>query len=304
MKKLKTALSLCKTPEKLALPLALNGFLDWMSDKMLITLLYKAAFGEKPNLENPKTFNEKLQWLKLYDHRPEYTMMADKYAVRKYVADTVGEKYLIPLLGKWDRVEDIDFAALPNQFVLKCNHDQGSVVICRDKSSFDIEAAKKKLKYKLGKNHYKVLREWPYKNIKPCIIAEKLLQNASYNDELSDYKILCFNGEPKLIEYHRGRFRHHTEDFYDTNWRKTDIVRVGTPVSDEIYERPPILEEMLEFARKLSNGIPHVRVDCYCSDGKIYFSELTLYNSAGLGKFNKNYDELLGSWITLPEKTD
>lgn len=303
MSKIKTALSLCKSPIKMMRPLSQNGLLGWMPDKMLIELIYKASFGEKPDLENPKTFNEKLQWLKLYNRRPEYTMMADKFAVRKYIAETVGEQYLIPLLGKWDSAEDIDFEALPNQFVLKCNHDQGSVIICRDKTEFDVGAAKKKLKYKLGKNHYKSLREWPYKNIKPCIIAEKYMQNSSDDEELTDYKVLCFNGEPKLIEYHLGRFGKHTQDIYDTDWNKTDINQPDIPMSDFVAEKPAILEEMLCCSKKLAQNIPHVRVDWYYTGGRMYFSELTFFDASGFDSFNGSYDELLGNWLQLPEKS-
>ena len=303
MSKINTFIKLLSSPSKMIRPLANNGLINWMSDKMFISCVYKSVFGKRLDLTNPETFNEKLQWLKLYNRRPEYTMMVDKYRVRQYINDKIGSEYLVPLLGMWKNVEDIDFERLPNQFVLKCNHDQGSVVICKDKATFDVLAAKKKLAQKLKKNHYWAIREWPYKNVEPCIICEKYMSNELGNDELSDYKVLCFNGEPKLVEVHRGRFvGHHTQDFYDTEWNKTKFQQPDVPLSQEIMEKPVFAEEMFELSRKLSKGIPHVRVDWYFTNSHLYFSELTFYDASGFDPFIDEQDREIGGWLVLPPK--
>lgn len=303
MGKVGTFFELIQTPGKLVRPLASNGLINWMSDETYIRLVFKATFGYELDLNNPKTFSEKLQWLKLYNRRPEYTMMVDKYRVREYIREKIGDEYLIPLLNAWNSVEEIDFEALPNQFVLKCNHDQGSVVICRDKSIFDVEAAKRKLARKLKRNHYWSIREWPYKNVKPCIICEQYMQDDGGKEELSDYKVLCFNGEPKLIEVHRGRFGGgHTQDFYDTDWKKTVYNQPDVPMSDEVMDKPVFADEMLELSRRLSAGIPHVRVDWYYTNGHLYFSELTFYDASGFDPFADNQDAEIGSWLVLPER--
>ena len=185
---------------KLALISSLNrrNLLNWMPDKMYIEMLYKVRMGRKLNLDNPQTFNEKLQWLKLYDRKPEYTTMVDKAAVKDYVADKIGSEYIIPTLGVWEHFDDIDFDQLPNQFVLKCNHDSGGLVICKDKASLDMEAAREKIESSLKRNFYYHSREWPYKNVKPCIIAEKYMVDES-GTELKDYKFYCFGGDRKSV---------------------------------------------------------------------------------------------------------
>lgn len=302
MAKLNTFLKLLRTPSKMIRPLARNGLLNWMSDETFAKLVFKDAFGYDLNLDNPRSFSEKLQWLKLYNRRPEYTMMVDKYRVREYIRGKIGEDYLVPLLGVWERAEDINIESLPNRFVLKCNHDQGSVVICKDKSNFDFEAAKRKLAYKLKKNHYWPTREWPYKNIKPCIICEKYMEDEG-KDSLSDYKVLCFNGEPKLIEVHRERFgEKHTQDFYDSSWNKTDFNQPCMPMSEEVMEKPPFADEMIALSRKLSANMPHIRVDWYYADGHLYFSELTFYDASGFDPFEGNQDMEIGRWLELPPK--
>ncbi|MBQ9838694.1 MAG: glycosyl transferase [Oscillospiraceae bacterium] len=278
------------------------GLLKWMPDKMYLKLRYYSLIHKKLDLKNPKTFNEKLQWMKLYNRKPEYTMMVDKYAVRDYIADQIGAEYLIPLLGAWERVEDIDFDGLPEQFVLKCNHDSASVVICKDKTEFNREAAKNKLAYCLKRNLYWWGREWPYKNVKPRIIAEKYMVDES-GTELRDYKVMCFNGEPKLIQYHQGRFaEEHTQDFYDPQWNRQEFTQ-GLPLAETPEEKPVFLDEMLELSRKLSAGIPHVRVDWYYVQGQLYFGELTFFDASGFYEFEPaQWNEIVGSWITLPEK--
>lgn len=303
MSKLSTAMRLIKKPQTLIRPLVRNGFLRWMPDRMFYEIVYEATFNKKLDLNNPQTFNEKIQWLKLYYRRPDYTTAVDKFQVREIIASNIGEKYLIPLLGVWDSVDDINFEKLPNQFVLKCNHDQGSVIICKNKNDFDIKSAKSKLSKKLGMNHYWAIREWPYKNVKPCVICEKYMKNDTGDEELSDYKVLCFNGHPKLIEVHRGRFNgKHTQDFYDVEWKKTCFQQPDVPLSDETMKKPVFADEMLKLSEVLAAKYPHVRVDWYYTGGQLYFSELTFYDASGFDPFIPGQDEIIGSWLTLPEK--
>lgn len=275
-----------------------------MPDAAYLRLRYYQVFHKRLNLKTPKTFNEKLQWLKLHDRNPEYTRMVDKYEAKKYVAERIGEEFIIPTLGVWDRFEDIDFDALPEQFVLKCTHDSGGVVICKDKAALDWDAARRKINACLKENYYWDYREWPYKNVRPRILAEKYMaDDLSTCDELSDYKVLCFHGEPRLIEIHRGRFSgHHTQDFYDTDWKKTDFQQPDDPLSDEVMEKPVFAEEMFRLSRILAAGIPHIRVDWYYTGGKLYFGELTFYDGSGFSPFIDNQDEILGNWLALPDR--
>lgn len=276
----------------------------FLSDEQYLQLKFYDAFGYFMDFSNPKTFNEKLQWLKIYNHKPEYTTMVDKYKCKEYVGNIIGYEYIIPTLGVWDSFDEIDFEALPDQFVLKCTHDSGGLVVCRNKSSLDMDAARKKIETCLSNNFYYMGREWPYKNVKPRIIAEQYLSNDGEEDELSDYKVLCFNGEPKLVEIHRGRFSgHHTQDIYDTDWNKTKFEQPEDPCSDEIMEKPVFADKMFELSAVLSKGIPHVRIDWYYTRGRLLFGEITFFDGSGFCSFIENQDEILGSWITLPEKT-
>lgn len=270
-----------------------------MSDEEFLKKNFKYRLGYELNLENPQTFNEKLQWLKLHDRRPEYTMMVDKYAVKKYVAEKIGEQYIIPTLGVWNRFDDIDFGQLPDQFVLKCTHDSGGLVICRDKSKFDIRAARRKINRCLKHNYYWSGREWPYKNVKPRIIAEKYMIDFKSND-IKDYKFLCFNGEPQIIEIHSSRFSDfHTQDFYDITWNPTKI-RQGAVSSTQI-DKPLNFDKMIEYSKILSKGLIHLRVDWYEINGNLFFGELTFYDGSGFDKFDNEYsDVFLGKLIHLP----
>lgn len=277
------------------------GLYNNTSDEEYLKKLYKFRMGKELDLNNPETFNEKLQWLKIHNRNPLYTTMVDKYAVKKYVADKIGEKYIIPTLGVWDNVEDIAFNKLPKQFVLKCTHDSGGIVICKDKSVLDFNEAKKKLKKSLETNFFLKWREWPYKNVKRRIIAEEFLEDANAN-ELVDYKVLCFNGEPKIVEVHKGRFNgQHTTDNYDIFWNKTDIEQYDLPKSDAIMPKPAFLEEMLRLSKLLSKDLVHVRVDWYFANNRLYFGELTFFDGSGFNLFCGDADELLGSWIKLPK---
>lgn len=297
------AIDFIKDPDYRFLALARHGFYDSLSDEEYIRRKFHTLMGYYPNLDDPQTFNEKLQWLKLHDRRPEYVKMVDKYEVKKYVADIIGEEYIIPTLGVWDRFDDINFSQLPDQFVLKCTHDSGGIVICKDKSKFDIQSAKAKINKSLKRNYYYVGREWPYKDVKPHIIAEPYLTDES-GFELKDYKILCFNGIPKLIELHSGRFLdNQMQDFYDCDWKKLSISQSGNKkyqVSSVIAPRPKNLEKMIELSSVLSKDFRHIRVDWYEIKDNLLFGELTFFDGSGFVPFdNFQHDLLLGSWINL-----
>ena len=276
---------------------------DIENDKKYLTVLYRRAFGKKPDFDNPRTYNEKLQWLKLYNRRPEYTMMVDKYEVKDYVASVIGEEYVIKALGVWDKFEDIDFDSLPERFVLKCTHDSGGIAICRDKVSFDKEKAGRVLGRSLCNNYYYRGREWPYKNVKPRIIAEEYLEDES-DGELRDYKFFCFNGEVKAMYVNTDRFSSGgtCSDFFDADFNHLPF-RHGYPNAKTLPHKPENFELMKELAGKLSRGIPHARIDFYEVNGKVYFGEITFFHWSGLTPFKpEEWDYTFGSWLTLPEK--
>ena len=288
-------------PDRRFLVLAARGFYKKLDDETYLKRMYQAKMGCLLDLNSPRTFNEKLQWLKLHDRNPLYTTLVDKYAVRQYIADTIGEEYLIPLLGKWDNPDEIDFDKLPNQFVLKCNHDSGGLVICRDKSKLNIAKAKKKLKKSLNRDFYYLAREWPYKNVIPCIIAEKYMENEGC-DVLTDYKFMCFNGKVEYIFTCTERNKELKVTFFDIDWNKQEFSR-HYPRSEEEIQRPINFELMVKLAEQLSRGIPFVRVDIYEIGGKVYFGEMTFYPGAGFEEFSPaEYDEKLGEMIRLPEE--
>lgn len=275
-----------------------------LPDKAYITLMYRVKMGKKLDLKAPRTYNEKLQWLKLYNRRPEYTKMVDKYESKNYVAGIIGEEYIIPTLAVWDSVDEIDFDALPNQFVLKTTHDSGGVVICRDKNLLDREEARRVLANSLKSKFYTYGREWVYKDVKPRIIAEQYMEDTK-TGELRDYKFFCFNGEPKLlfIASDRGKKDEETKfDFFDMDFNHIDV-RNGHPNATQPVDKPETFEKMKELAAKLSKGIPHVRVDFYEINGKIKFGELTFFHWSGFVPFEpEQWDHTIGSWLKLPEK--
>jgi len=278
--------------------------LTWLPDRTFIRIMYRACFGKRIDLVSPQTFNEKLQWLKLYNRKPIYTLMVDKYRVREYIANRIGSEYLIPLLGVWNNPEDIDFEKLPDQFVLKCNHDSGSLFICKDKSKIDVNAIKAKLKKALKRNYYSGSREWPYKNVKPCIIAEKLMIDES-TSELRDYKFFCFNGVCKCFKVDFDRFTEHHANYYDRYGKWLDFGEaICPPVKTKNIVLPEELEKMIELAETLSKDEPFLRVDFYVVNGKIYFGELTLFPASGFGPFiPEDADLTLGSWIHIPDES-
>ena len=284
--------------------LSAKGFYKYMSDENYIKKDYRLAFGKELDIDNPKTFNEKLQWLKIHNRKPEYTTMVDKYAVKKYVADKIGEEYIIPTLGVWESFDDIDFDKLPDQFVLKCTHDSGGLVICRDKSKLDMAAAKKKINKSLKRNYYWSNREWPYKNVKPRIIAEEYMED-SITAELRDYKFFCFDGEVKALFIATDRANKSEEtkfDFFDADYNHLPFTN-GHPNASVLPGKPENFETMKKLASTLSSGIPHLRVDFYEVDGKVYFGELTFFHWSGMVPFDPpEWDLTFGNWITLPKK--
>ncbi len=273
-----------------------------ISDAKYIKLKYYSYMGKKLNLKDPKTFNEKLQWLKLYDRNPKYTKMVDKYSVKEYISNTIGEEYIIPTLGVYDEFKDINFDDLPNEFIIKCTHDSGNVVICKDKAKLDIPNASKKMDKALKRNYYKVHREWPYKNVKPLIIAEKFMKD-DIEEELLDYKFMCFNGKVKCSFICSDRANGNLKvDFYDLDWNKMPFER-KYPNSEKQFKKPKNYELMIELAEKLAKDIPFVRVDFYEINGKIYFGELTFYPGSGMEEFRpEEYDKILGDMLVLPKE--
>ena len=256
--------------------------------------------GLKINLDNPRTYNDKLQWLKLHNRKPEYTRMVDKYEAKRYVAEKIGEEYIIPTLGVWDKFEDIDFDSLPNSFVLKCTHDSGGLVICHDKAKLDLDYAKNKINKSLKQNYYWRGREWPYKNVKPRIIAEKFMVDGE-SECLTDYKFFCFGGEPKFMYRSMDKAKDPRTDFFDMDYNRLDM-RMRDPNSDTVPPMPECFEEMKRLSRILSAGIPHLRVDFYEIGGKIYFGELTFYHCGGFVKIQpEEWMTILGDWIDLSE---
>ena len=294
-----------KNPRLAMLLLLPDKFWEKVDDKTFLKFCFHASFGYKLNLKDPKTFSEKLQWLKLYDRRPEYVEMVDKHRVRKIVAERIGEEYLIPQLGVWDRPEDIDFDALPDKFVLKCTHNSGvGMCICKDKSTLDIEKVKRELAEGLAQDYYLGGREWPYKNVERRIVAEQYMEDAE-TEELRDYKFFCFDGVAKalFVATERQAAEETKFDFFDMDYNHLDF-RNGHPNAQVPPKKPVQFEKMRQLAEALSVGIPHVRVDLYEVNGKIYFGELTFSHWSGMMPFEPaSWDRTFGDWLTLPEKT-
>lgn len=274
-------------------------------DKLFLKIKYRLVMGKKLNLKNPKTFSEKLQWLKLYNRKPEYTIMVDKLAVKEFVASKISKKYIIPTLGVWNTPDEIEWAKLPKQFVLKTTHGGGGsgVVICKDKSLLDIDIAKKRLNNSLKSDIYLNYREWPYKDVPKRIIAEKFITPIKENAQigLPDYKFYCFNGEPKLVLVATGRFEDDVRfDYFDMDWNKLPLVW-DNPNSELEIPEPVCFEEMKDICRKLTENIPHVRCDLYVLEDIIYFGELTFFDASGFCKFeNEEWNLKLGNLIKLP----
>lgn len=278
------------------------AFLDHLSDVTYCKLKYRIMIGKPLDLINPKTYNEKIQWLKLYDRRPEYISMVDKYEVKKHIARVVGEKYTVPNYGIWDSFDEIDFESLPSRFVLKPTHDSGTVVLCMDKDRLDMAAARKKLETSLKRNFFWVGREWPYKTVKPRILAEEYLLDED-GGEVRDYKFHCFDGKVGFLYITSDRFNGKglKADYFDDQFRKLDI-QWELPNSNYEIEKPKRFDEMKTLAEKLSRGIPTLRVDFYEVNGRILIGELTFYDGSGFGRMDEKVDRMIGDYITLPSR--
>lgn len=291
-----------QSPYLLAIALLKKSW--WLfSDKHFLQLRYYLEMHKRLRLNNPQTFSEKIQWLKLYNRKPEYTTLVDKYAVKDYVRSIIGEEYIIPTLGVWDNFDEIDFDTLPEEFVLKTTGGGGStgVIICKSKNKLDKNAAKIKLEYSAKHNIYTILKEWPYKNVQPRILAETLLEFPD-NADLYDYKFFCFNGEPEYCQVISGRNQVMSIDFFDKDWKHQPF---HEPKEFPFAETEPIkpigYELMLNLARQLSKDIPFVRIDFYNINGQIYFGEITFFPTSGFGGFSPNeWDLKLGNLIPLP----
>lgn len=307
MKKLFNFINILRKPSSLCLHI-----LDVISpliknDRIFIQLRWNLTMDYPLNIDNPQTFSEKLQWLKLYDRKPLYTTMVDKYEVKNYVAEIIGAKYIIPTLFVYNSINEIDFDKLPNQFVLKCTHDSGGLVICRDKSQLDKEAALKKLNHYFHRKYFWQNREWPYKNVRPRIIAEKLIETAPNATDLPDYKWYCFNGEPKYCQVIKNRSTEETIDFFDTEWTHQDFVGLN-PTSGPVFKgafpqpsMPTDLKLQVKIAKELSKDIPFSRIDLYNVGEDTYFGEITFFPFSGMGSFKpEEYNKILGKMLILP----
>lgn len=277
------------------------GLLNYLPDKIYLRLLYRRVLNRRLDLKNPITYNAKLQYLKLYDRKDIYTKLVDKYEVKKYVAELIGEEYIIPTLGVWNQFDEIDFSSLPNQFVLKCTHDSGGLIVCKDKYNIDIKAARDKINKSLGINYYYKGREWPYKNVPPRIIAEYYMED-SFSGDLVDYKFHCFDGEVKALFIATERQSGGVKlDYFDKDFVHLPFNCTGYQNTDNQIEKPKKYSEMLKIAQTLSEGFPHVRVDLYNVNDSIYFGELTFYDGSGFSPFEpEEWDYIFGSWIQLP----
>ncbi len=296
------ALRYLRNPRKLLL--ALDKRIPLLSDRLFLKLKFKDMMGYKLNLRHPKTFNEKIQWLKLHDRKPEYVQMVDKIEAKKYVAEKIGEEYIIPTISTRDHFDEINLWDLPEQFVIKCSHDSGGLIVCRDKNRLDVAAARKKIDKCLKKNFYYQSREWPYKNVKPKILIEKYMSDKKQK-ELVDYKFYCFNGSPKYLYVSEGLENHATAkiEFFDMDFRSAPFHRDDYMIFNTKPNKPETFEKMKSIARSLSKGIPFVRVDLYEINGKIYFGELTFTPCGGYMPFNpKEWDEKLGQILELPKR--
>lgn len=273
-------------------------------DETYLRLQFRLRMGRKLNLKNPITFNEKLQWLKLYDRRPEYTMMVDKVKVKDYVASVLGSEYVIPTLGVWDDPDKIDFDILPDRFVLKCNHNSGlGMYICKDKSRMDVDKVKAELRKGLKQDYYLANREWPYKDVPRRILAEQYIDPAPNVQDLPDYKWYCFNGEPKFCQVIQDRNTCETIDFYDAEWNHQEFIGLAPDVANakKTQDKPANLATHLRIARELSKDIPFARIDLYETGNRTFFGEVTLYPAAGFGNFRPDqYNEMIGQMVKLP----
>ena len=282
--------------------------LNWLSDRQYLEICYRAKFNRKLNLDSPESFNEKMQWLKLNDRKTLWTDLADKYVAKQIVGEWVGSQHIIPNIGVWHDANEIDFKSLPNQFVLKCNHDSGSVIVIRDKSIINEKEVKKSLNRSLKHTGFWYGREWPYKNIRPLIIAEKYMEDETENEGLTDYKFFCFNGKPKMLYVSVGLEDHSTAriSFYDLDGKSMPFRRKDYDAIQGDLLLPHNYSDMLRIATQIAEKInnPFVRVDLYSIRKQVYFSEITFYPCNGVMPIEPiAWDRILGSWINLGNET-
>lgn len=278
--------------------LKLIYLLSFLPDRLYLKLVFRIKTGKKLNLKNPTGFNEKENWLKLHQKQEEYTRLVDKLAVREHIEACLGDGYLFPLLGHWDNFDEIDFSKLPERFVLKCNHDSGSVMVVDDKSKIDRNALKKFFQNRLRMNAFSFGREYPYKDVKPCIMCEQFMESKD-GQGINDYKFFCFDGEPKLMFVATDRAVDVKFDFFDMDFKHLDIYNIH-PNADKEIQKPSGFEEMKEICRKLTKGMKFVRLDLYEIDGKIYFGEYTFFHGGGFHLFEpEEWEQRLGSWLRL-----
>lgn len=269
-----------------------HKILLWIPDKLYLKILYYIYLGKKLNLDKPSNFTEKMQWLKIYDRKDIYHNYVDKYLVRGVIKEKIGEEYLVPMIGVYDNINEIDWNELPKQFVLKATHTSGNVIVCKNKEELDIQQSKQKLEKWLKREYFSTFREWPYKNLKPRIICETFLSDDG--EVPLDYKILCLNGEPEIIMLHKGRFEEHFIEYYDKDWNKLNIYSADYSYVSSVSEKPDNLDELLKIARILSEGLIQSRIDLYYVNKKVYFSEITFFSGAG---FNRFYPDSFDKYI-------
>lgn len=273
----------------------------FIPDKLYLDLLFGWRIGHRLNWNNPRTYNEKLQWLKIYNRQPQYTDMVDKYKVKQFVTSKLGDDHVARLLGVWDSPDNIEWDGLPDRFVLKCSHDSGGIVICKDKNTFNKKAAVEKLEANFKKNFFYGGREWPYKDVERRVFAEQYLEDE--NGQLNDYKVFCFNGEPRIIQVDYDRFKAHRRTLFTPEWERIDATFCYPTDFNREIPKPRVLEQLLDMSRKLSFGIPHVRTDFYIVKGKVYFGEMTFFPESGTGIIiPEELDIQMGSWIKFPAK--
>ena len=292
-----------KDPFQIVSILKNHNLLNWMPDRLYLQLLYRQRMGYRLNLDNPLTFNEKIQWLKLYDRKPIYTTMVDKYKAKEYVAGIIGKEHIIPNLGVWNHFDEINFELLPDRFVLKCTHDSGGLVICKNKKDLDIKKARDKIEKSLRTDYYLRCREWPYRNVERKIIAEKFMEDEeSKKTGIRDYKFFCFNGKPKFVYVSEGMDNHAAARmiFMTMDWKKASFQRTDYKEFDELPKKPNAFDEMVNISQILSRGLDFIRVDLYQIQNKVYFSELTFSPCAGFMPFKDMKSDLeIGKMLNL-----
>lgn len=296
---LQTLFKLLRSPRKAFIVLGSKHLLNWIPDSLYLRIAYYCEMGSILHLKAPVNYTEKIQWVKLYDRRPEYNTYVDKYEVRDYIKQRIGADYLIPLIDVYDHPDNIDWSSLPNRFVLKCTHGSSMNIICTDKEQLDEAQTKLQLSHWMHVNLFWLGREWAYKDVKPRIICEAFISDNTQTPH--DYKVICFNGKPHLIEIHTDRFGEHTLDFYSLDWRHMDYVD-GYPSCHHNIEKPPVLDEMLRLSEQLATGTCISRIDWYYVSGKLFFGEITLYEASGFPRAYKSDANLyLGNQIQLPQ---